>query len=105
MIINCKHCNTQFKRKGYKQKFCSQRCATIFNNKNRRKLRHCKLCNVELITSRTQYCSNKCQQQYQRNERIIPKIFKGLVTNRSTLKKFLIEQHGKAECFECSIDQ
>lgn len=56
----CQLCNNTITGSGIK--FCSSRCAVITSNKNRRTLKFCLLCKVQIPTHGTvqKYCSKLC---------------------------------------------
>ena len=62
----------------------------------------CKHCSKELNYWQASYCSNKCQQAYQRQQKIIPGIESGIEASPSTLKKYLLETKGNC-CVECGL--
>lgn len=100
----CVNCGTET----LNPKFCSTSCSAKFRNKNNhwrdkrglRKQDHpCKNCGTE-ISYKNKYCSIKCQQEFQRNERVSNW---DTITTRSA-KKWLIETTGNI-CSECGISE
>lgn len=62
----------------------------------------CKTCNNEFVVGRSctgTYCSNQCSQTG-RLQATKQKIIEGLITNRPTIKKHMIEMHGW-RCMSC----
>lgn len=101
---NCKclNCNSIFvKQSSSKRKFCTQSCATIFNNKKKKKNSTCKECRNEIKFHKV-YCNNECQQKFQR-KLIFEKIEKGIhaTVGSKIFKTYLIEKFGE-QCMKCS---
>ena len=91
--MECKHCREHTDN----PKFCSQSCAAKHNNPRKRKaVKHCRNCNCELKDRRNTYCSNQCQQVYQRTARIES----GTYTPRQA-KAVLLEK--QAQCSTCKL--
>jgi hypothetical protein len=60
------------------------------------------LCDGDTYHSKCIYCSNKCQQEYQHNQRI-KNWFDGAKTSDKTIKRYLIEK--KNACWCCDITE
>lgn len=58
----------------------------------------CLFCGVDIKYNPSQkkgkYCSNQCQQDWQWENKIKPRIYENKVKRSQTLKRFLIEQRG-----------
>lgn len=107
--IICGGCNQEVVVKDKRQKFCSKRCSALVNNSKRRKVElYCKNCD-EQITRRnnTKYCSQKCQQEFDRSRRIEDWLESGvaLIGTKSShyIRKFLLEEQ-KNKCDICGCD-
>lgn len=81
-----------FEEKNYRL-FCSQRCAAIFNNKERVKLHYCHNCSYVIQEGSAKYCSYECVNTVKTKQRDI-KIEKGLIPSRKILRKYLIRKFG-----------
>lgn len=66
---------------------------------------NCLCCGNDIVynasQSRGKYCNNTCQTEYQFQTIIIPKIEKGLVGERRTLRKYLLRAEGNC-CKICN---
>jgi len=115
MIVKCSCCNKEFdKQKSQinksKNHYCSRSCAAKINNrifkKRNRQIRCCKNCEIEITGKGKIYCSIKCQNIFQLDNKI--KLWQlgkddGCETNgtvRRYIKKFLLEKRGQ-KCEEC----
>ena len=107
--LSPKHCTECGSELPYEQrdcKFCSRSCAASFNNKERNRPKRdaiCLHCGTVFPANRKSYgkfCSLKCQGQYKWENETKSRIMEGQVSNRSTLKKFLIERDGH-QCSCC----
>lgn len=66
-----KQCLNCGKLMRFKIKFCSQSCAAIYNNKNRKKPKFCIYCGNQIMKRNAgKYCSLVCQQKYHRKQYI-----------------------------------
>lgn len=111
--IECKTCGVSFvHRMSEQRKYCSQRCSAVFNNKlyiKRPKkevclegfkpevlkpAKHCLECNTGL-KYQSKFCSNKCQNDFQMNEKIASGEF-----SFRTARHWLIKQDRK--CSVCN---
>ncbi len=100
----CKQCKTSIPYEKRRNVFCSSKCAIIDHNPSRKQYIICKTCNKNTRKNRKkQYCSIQCQQDYQW---ILKKkeIELGLVSNRPTLRKYLVEKFGY-HCFICKLTE
>lgn len=101
IITKCSNCEKEFESKLNDNRiYCSQRCSALKLNFSKKKFKKCHNCNNN-ISSRNKYCSQKCQQLFQRNE-----IYKKIENNDyqfsdvKTYKNYLIEKHGE-KCMIC----
>src|SRR5437870_2119260 len=68
LVRECRWCDSLFTPNQIRQKFCTQKCAAIFNNTGRR--RHgndpgnCLRCEKQLSRSTQTYCSIECREQH-----------------------------------------
>ena len=84
--MNCLFCEEELTSRDAK-KFCNRSCSAKYNNaKRRKKRRKCLQCEEQCKTSRTIFCSRTCSHI----NRTADRIAKGLVTNRRTLRLYLI---------------
>jgi predicted nucleic acid-binding Zn ribbon protein len=81
------------------RKFCSHSCSAIYNNNLRKTNKSCLVCEAAVSTRHT-FCSHACCKEHQYINQTLPRIIKGLVSDRGTLKKFLIRNHGY-KCSQC----
>lgn len=106
---SCEACGIEFSYEdvvtGSKVKYCSRSCAVSVNNlipKRRRETPHSKDC---IVCGKTRgrnaglFCSNACQSRHQFITETVPRILRGEVNNRPTLKKYLAEMRG----WKCEI--
>lgn len=98
----CNFCNEDiFYEKRY-NKFCSKSCSAKFNNKGIRRHgnspENCLTCEVKLKKGSSKYCSNKCQQKYQWEQKKNI-ILEGKCNSQKSLKKFILEKDGH----QCSV--
>jgi len=105
-LNKCKHCGIETTN----EKFCSRSCAASVNNRgivrNGRKHEpyNCIVCGTEKYArpqQRARYCSIKCQQKYQHDQRIQEWKTSGKI-GKTTLKKYLIDTWGHY-CYVCGI--
>lgn len=104
---DCQECGNKFEVvKSNPKKFCSNSCATKFNNKSGKTGRQlykkengCLNCG-EQLGPRSKYCDGKCQHEFNRNKKF--KLIEGGDKNLSSTwyKKYLINEHGE-KCMEC----
>lgn len=97
----CITCNSVISYDKRRTKFCSHRCAAIYNNKKfpkrSRPLQFCLNCNAKL-NHVGKYCSSNCMQEYRYQTITAPKIKAGHGGRGD--RRFLIELHGEL-CSEC----
>ena len=55
------------------------------------------------ISKRNVYCDNKCQMQYQYKTITKPRVELGVITERTTLKRYIKEERGHC-CEQCDRD-
>ena len=103
----CTNCTIEFVRsRNSGGKFCSKRCAAIYNNKigvigRERVKKKCLACNNKLFESKKTYCTARCK-----NDFIIQEWFKGNVSSSvwghvpSLIRRFLLAEAGN-KCTEC----
>ena len=107
-IVKCLNCGKEFETivgwKHHEKKFCSQSCATSYNNKKRNSkplIKHmvCECCGKELFNKQygTKYCSRECQLRKQYEE-YIEKWKKG--EENGTKGKYDISGHVRRYLFE-----
>lgn len=106
----CLECKNNFESLiTYKSKFCSHRCAGIFNSQNRgnskrNKTSNCSNCGKVKKTLVSTYCSNNCKNQVDR------KVIFSLIENGDTTlgerwyKLYLINKQG-TKCMDCGWNQ
>lgn len=98
--VICKHCRHAHSYERRNNKFCGISCATSFNNKLREKKQFlCMSCGDILLGRSRKYCNNKCQNAYQRNQKLLSN-----TASIRTIKKFLIETRGY-KCSKCGISE
>lgn len=120
MKVKCLHCQLEFEKRELDIKrspnhYCSRSCSAKSNNKIKPKrkkqlIRYCKHCRLAITGGGKQYCSIKCQQDFQ----FIQKIEQwqrgndeGHETNgtvRRYIKKYLFSQRG-VKCEKCGWNQ
>ncbi|KKM20136.1 hypothetical protein LCGC14_1648500 [marine sediment metagenome] len=86
-----------------RQKYCSSSCSAK-SVIRKRKINKCLECGIDFFKEgEPKYCSRKCDTEYRW---ILKKkdIEKGLINNRQTLRKYMIEKHGY-HCFKCGIKE
>lgn len=102
----CLHCSKPLEFLKRKNKFCSHSCTATYNNNlrghYRSKEKPCKNCST-ITHKKSGYCSKKCYRIHHRAIKI-QQIEQGLVSNRKTLRNYLIEKFGY-NCFECSLNE
>lgn len=97
-VKKCTNCGNEIKGRG--NKFCSQSCNAIYQNKPRTKKVEKPCLGCGDMTTNKKYCSTQCQQNYQR-QLVFEKIEKGDTTlEHRNYKKYLIYVHGN-KCMEC----
>ena len=101
---HCLNCETELKGI-YQLKFCSHKCAAIFNNKKRCVIRNCKKCGDEIKGKNRIYCSNKCQTKliYEEGKKLVLSDNADLLMAKNKnpfIKRVLIEKYGN-RCMEC----
>lgn len=114
----CAFCGKELDYKHRHNKFCNNSCSASFNNKGvvrngKKNEKHfCKFCGKNLIKkSQKCFCSNKCQQDYEWEQRK-KKIEEtgsfesgfGNEASRPLVKKYLIEKYGR-KCSICGITE
>jgi len=113
---NCKQCRVKFYHNT--NIFCTQKCAAIFNNKNKLKKikqnyisRKCKRCGNDILNKRKSavYCSLNCSRIYKKEQLILKKDLliennqptaTKLESNSFNCKSYLIRKFGK-KCMRC----
>lgn len=100
----CCYSNLIFTKR--KNKFCSHRCSSIFNNKNRILIKNCVSCNKQFNPHRGnvgKFCSHQCSADFKK-QKVIDLIKSGNYKSIQcqTLKKFLIETRGY-KCESCRL--
>jgi hypothetical protein len=113
VFINCKQCNKEFFKtpaeikKSNNNNFCSRSCSASFNNKGVRRNgndpSNCLNCGEKLKESVRKFCSNKCQGEHQRQEKI-NSIAQGNIENHRQMKKYLIATLGNI-CSVCNLNE
>ena len=107
---NCQYCDKKLE-KYYTKKFCSRSCAAKFNNLLRVKHKEtykCLHCNIEknyLPFLRSKFCSEKCSQQFRKNEnreRNYQLFQQGKLRYRMIIYEFLKERDGN-KCSICNL--
>ena len=107
---NCKHCGQPLPYEKRRNDFCSQSCAAMRNNMNRKGKykRQCKQCGRPIPSGR-QFCSNLCQQKKKQAE-LEKKIYEtgefrnSKYENMRFVRKMLAKMHGY-KCSICGISQ
>jgi hypothetical protein len=67
----------------------------------------CKNCNKEhfvtnVYSSKGKYCSQKCQHEYTRKDKIKSWLEEGIVPDKRQIKKYIIDTYGN-KCYTCNI--
>lgn len=119
MKVKCGHCNKGFDKriseiKKSPKNYCSRSCAAKVNNKlfkkRHKKIKYCKNCSNTISGKGRVYCSIKCQNIFQYNNKIqLWKLGKdnGYESNgtvRRFIKKYLFITRG-IRCEECGWDR
>ena len=102
----CLNCNEviEYKKKR-ENKFCSKKCADIFNAVKRTKNKTCLVCENEVKKGASKYCSLKCQKTYHFNQRLSDWIEGNCSTkSRNFFRRYLTETYGY-KCSCCSISE
>ena len=114
----CKFCGNALDYEHRNNKFCCHSCSASFNNKgiirNNKTQENCfcKFCGLKLTKrSQKRFCSNKCQQNFnwQQKKKKIEEtgLFEngfGNEAHRPLVKKYLIEKYG-CKCSICGITE
>lgn len=108
----CRHCNALLLNK--RNKFCNSSCAASYNNRRPikeshqtkrshqlAKIDHCLQCGNEVYVGKS-FCSKKCHKQHFFETIVNPKIERGEVQHRSTLKKYMVRMFGY-KCQTCEL--
>lgn len=94
-IMKCQNCE----QKTNNPKFCSKRCAAIYNNKKfpkrNREKQYCVNCNLELNYNQKKFCSRTCDGAWKYKIVSIPQIEAGTSTNVTAIKRYLQETRGE----------
>ena len=124
----CKFCENALDYEHRHNKFCSRSCSASFNNKGvvrngnprQKKIKalkpqkidlYCKFCNIKLVKGQKFFCSNKCQQKFNWQEKkkkieetgFFDKCF-GNEASRKLVKKYFVEKYGH-KCSICGITE
>lgn len=100
--FKCKECSEIFYKPKYtKRKFCSKKCSAIYNNKLR-KADKCMFCD-KFVPKGYKYCNHEHHLEYQYLYKIKPKIERGEIAERKTLKRYLTKERGYT-CEKCNIN-
>lgn len=70
-----------------------------------KEMAYCMCCGVTFVKKRNQfniYCSNKCQKQYESQQRINEWLLTGKPAAKAAMKAFLFEEQG-GKCAQCGI--
>ena len=82
-------------------RYCSSSCSARTNNTKRgRRTMNCLNCGSVRPNRRGKYCSSSCATNHQWVSTTVPRILSGLVSERPTLKKYLLQTIG-AVCSSC----
>ena len=95
-VNHCLFCGEDLPYDKRNNKFCDHTCSASYNNQQREKKKHyCVVCGAE---TGSKYCSVECQNdtKWSKNRSLIEQ---GKVSNRPTLKRYVIERDG----YKCSI--
>lgn len=102
----CNFCNNALSYEKKNNLFCSKSCSASFNNKLREKShKECNNCKTLFSPKRknNEYCSLECFYSFSKNK-TREKFNKGLLTERATIKKYVIERDGY-KCSSCHITE
>jgi hypothetical protein len=115
ILVTCATCKniftkrvSQFKQSCSGLSFCGHSCSATYNNvgvcrnPKLKEAENCKWCGKLILNNRSSFCNNRCQRQHEWVNSLVPAIELGLISNRPTLRKYLIKKHGY-ECSECHI--
>ncbi|KKK96620.1 hypothetical protein LCGC14_2660950, partial [marine sediment metagenome] len=85
--------------------YCSHSCSATASGRRRRKPKICKFCEQEFFShhKNRKCCSRKCTNLWRWENITKPAILKGERSNRTILRKFLIERDSD-ECSVCDIE-
>lgn len=99
-MSTCKQCNAILPERKYTTlTFCSRSCAAKFNNTNRKSGKLCVVCGNHVPSRRKECCSSKCRDVHYFDTHTNPRIERGEVSDRKTLRKYIIRHRGYAcEC-------
>lgn len=103
--LTCPHCKVDFKTKHPRQKFCSHSCSASFTQLGKKRKYHdniCLTCGLRLNYIQRKFCSSICHLRF-RNEQKHKEVENGTVSNRPTIKKYLITAFGRY-CFRCETE-
>jgi hypothetical protein len=87
-------------------KFCCQSCSSQFNNRLRKKVRFCAVCQKQIDKSNKLYCSRECSGKAE-SKKFAEKVLSGeFVSTYSSnaLRKFLISLRGYF-CESCLLNE
>lgn len=112
---HCKQCKETLNYDSRSKKFCNSSCSAKYNNRLRKKTKsettwYCANCGKDHTTYKWKvgkYCNTKCQQEFQRSERIRQWLEEGKDWNLQIprwVKHFLAEQNGDY-CSICGIKE
>lgn len=63
--ITCKNCGSEYETKRHNTKFCSEKCRSAYNRRNRGHKRKCEQCNKVFYKYKEQrFCSQSCYDEY-----------------------------------------
>lgn len=97
----CLECNSNISYEKRQNRFCSRSCGAIYSNmKKDKKVHTCMNCGIPAVNK---YCSIKCQQDYQRKEKII-NWKNGNKIDKNQIKRYLSEKYGY-KCSVCGISE
>lgn len=99
----CINCQTSIESYDPRQ-FCGHSCSALYNNKRRRLPKFCIGCSVDITNKPlyTKFCSKQCYQDYKYRTVYEPQILAGKVSNRGSLKRYLIKKDGY-HCHGCDV--
>ena len=103
----CKNCGN--KLIGQRKRFCSLSCSAKYNNRLRRIVRNCPVCNRELNERHKKYCSRKCSDR-KKHQDYIARWLAGNETGGNWhgvsihVRRWLCETYGE-KCSLCGWDK
>jgi predicted nucleic acid-binding Zn ribbon protein len=102
----CLSCNKAIPySKKTENKFCSKKCADVFNAAKRVKIKKCLVCDNQLKKGASKYCSLTCQKTYHFNQRLSDWINGDTTTkSRNFFRRYLTETYGY-KCSCCNISE